>query len=176
MGSTTQERIKALEVALNNESQERDFYLKHGGRTKNKFGKAMFEAIANDEVEHYQRIKALHKALKEKGKWPETVPLTVKGTIVKALLGKLIKSVDTSAKADADDKEAVQIAIEFEVRGERFYTDLRDSSSSPMERDFFALIAAMEREHRLSLEDTRDYFQDAAGWFRIKERLHVDGG
>jgi len=176
MGSTTRERIKSLEIALNNESQERAFYLKHAGRTKNPFGKAMFEAIAKDEVEHYERIKGLHQALKEKGKWPETVPLTVKGTIVKALLGKLIKSVDTSAKADTDDKEAVQIAIEFEARGERFYADLRDSSPGPMERDFFALIAAMEREHRLSLEDTRDYFQDPAGWFRIKERLHVDGG
>jgi rubrerythrin len=176
MRSTTQERIKALEVALNNESQERAFYLKHAGRTKNAFGKGMFEAIANDEVEHYERIKELHRALSEKGKWPETVPLTVKGTIVKALLGKLIKSVDSSAKADTDDKEAVQIAIEFEARGERFYADLRDSSPGPMERDFFALIAAMEREHRLSLEDTRDYFQDPAGWFRIKERLHVDGG
>ena len=136
----------------------------------------MFEAIANDEVEHYERIKELHKALSEKGKWPETVPLTVKGTIVKALLEKLITSVDISAKVETDDKEAVQIAIDFEARGERFYADLRDSSPSPMERDFFALIAAMEREHRLSLEDTRDYFQDTAGWFRIKERLHVDGG
>ena len=176
MGSMTQERIKALEVALNNESQERAFYLKHARRTKNPFGKAMFEAIANDEVEHYEWIKELHKALSEKGKWPETVPLTVKGTIVKALLEKLITSVDISAKVETDDKEAVQIAIDFEARGERFYADLRDSSPSPMERDFFALIAAMEREHRLSLEDTRDYFQDTAGWFRIKERLHVDGG
>ena len=37
MGSMTQERIKALEVALNNESQERAFYLKHARRTKNPF-------------------------------------------------------------------------------------------------------------------------------------------
>jgi rubrerythrin len=39
MSSKTEERIKALEVALNNESRERDFYLKHAERTNNSLGK-----------------------------------------------------------------------------------------------------------------------------------------
>src|SRR5512137_642275 len=110
MSSTTVERIKALEIALNNESKERDFYLKHAARTGNSLGKLMFASIASDEDEHYQRIQGLHKKLISDGKWPETVPIAVKGTEVKAVLQKILDSVNTSSKADTDDIEAVKIA------------------------------------------------------------------
>lgn len=176
MSSKTQERIKALEVALNNESRERDFYLKHAERTKNSFGKMMFQSIANDENEHYQRILELHQKLEEEGKWPETIPIKVKGTEMKSILKKVVESVDTAAQADTDDMEAVQIAIDFETKGEQFYSDLRDSVDNPVEKEFYGVLASMEREHRLSLEDTLEYFKDPEGWYRMKEKHHLDGG
>ncbi len=176
MSSKTEERIKALEVALNNESRERDFYLKHAERTNNAFGKMMFQSIAQDEDDHYQRILELHKKLSQEGKWPETLPLKVKDTEVKTILKKLVDSIDTSAKADTDDMEAVKIAIEFEANGEKFYSDLRDSVDNPVEKEFFSLLATMEREHRLSLEDTYEYFKDPEGWYRVKEKHTLDGG
>jgi rubrerythrin len=175
MSSKTEERIKALEVALNNESRERDFYLKHKERTISPIGKLMFATIASDEDEHYRRILELHKRLGKEGKWPETIPLKVKGTEVKTILNKLVDSVDTSSKADMDDMEAVKIAIDFETKGEIFYSDLGKSVEDPIEKNFYELLSSIEREHRLSLEDTYEYFQDPAGWYRIKERHHIDG-
>ena len=175
MSSNTEERIKALEVALNNESRERDFYLKHKERTINPIGKLMFATIASDEDEHYRRILELHKRLTKEGKWPETIPLKVKGTEVKAVLNKLVDSVDTSSKADMDDVEAVKIAVDFETKGEIFYSNLAKSVENPVEKKFYELLSSIEREHRLSLEDTYEYFKDPAGWYRIKERHHIDG-
>jgi len=175
MSSKTEERIKALEVALNNESRERDFYLKHKERTINPIGKLMFATIASDEDEHYRRILELHKRLTKEGKWPETIPLKVKGTEVKAVLNKLVDSVDTSSKADMDDVEAVKIAVDFETKGEIFYSKLAQSVENPIEKKFYELLPSIEREHRLSLEDTYEYFKDPAGWYRIKERHHIDG-
>ena len=176
MSISAEERVKALEVALNNESRERDFYLKHSERTTNSLGRLMFQSIANDEQEHYQRLLELHQKLKESGKWPETLPLTVKGTNVKSILKNVVDSIDTSAQANTDDMEAVKIAIDFEAKGEKFYSDLRDGVDDPVEKEFYGLLASMEREHRLSLEDTYEYFKDPEGWYRVKERLHVDGG
>jgi rubrerythrin len=175
MSSRTEERIKALEVALNNEVRERDFYLKHKERTIHPLGKLMFASIASDEDEHYRRILELHKRLSKEGKWPETIPLTVKGTEVKAIIQKLADSVDTSSKADLDDMQAVQIAIDFETKGEVFYSNLGKSVKDAVEKKFYELLASIEREHRLSLEDTYEYFKDPAGWYRIKERHHIDG-
>ncbi|UCF71933.1 MAG: ferritin-like domain-containing protein, partial [Deltaproteobacteria bacterium] len=69
------ERLNALEVALNNEAIEREFYLKNAKRTKNPVGKAMFKQIADEELEHYERLKELYEKRERKEKWPETVPL-----------------------------------------------------------------------------------------------------
>ena len=176
MSRSTEKRIKALEVALNNETRERDFYLKNAERTSNSFGKLMFQSIAKDENEHYRKIRELHKKLKEEGKWPETIPLEVKGVDMKAILKKVIDSVDTTVEVDTDDMEAVKIAMDFEARGEKFYSELRDSVSDPIEKEFYGMLASMEREHRLSLEDTYDYFKDPEGWYRMKEKHHLDGG
>ena len=95
---------------------------------------------------------------------------------MKSILKKVVKSVDTSAKTDTDDIEAVKIAIDFETKGEEFYRDLSDSVENPVEKEFYSLLASMEREHRLSLEDTLEYFKDPEGWYRMKEKHHLDGG
>jgi len=55
-------------------------------------GKAMFNQIANEELEHYERLKEVHERWEKNEKWPETVPLKVKDTIVKNILKDSIKS------------------------------------------------------------------------------------
>jgi rubrerythrin len=172
----TKTRLTSLEVALNNEARERDFYLRHAERTRHPLGKSMFETIAADESEHYQRILELHQKLQEAGKWPEDLPLKVKETDVKSILEKVVAAVGTGPRADADDLEAVKIAIDFEARGEQFYQGLHDSVEDPKEKAFFGMLAAFEREHRLSLEDTLLYFNDPEGWFQMKEGPRLDGG
>ena len=169
------ERLNALEVALNNELKERDFYLKHAERTKNPLGKAMFGHIANEELEHYTRLKELHAIWEKQGKWPETVPLTVNNTNVKEILVKTIKNVDTTAKAGADDLEAITIACNFEEKGVKFYTELADSSTDPREKEFFTLISMIENEHYMSLRDAEEYFIDPTSWFVRVEHHSLDG-
>ena len=65
-------RLSALEVALNNEMREHEFYVKNAKRTRNALGKAMFQKIGEDELEHYQRLKELHQKWEKQQKWPET--------------------------------------------------------------------------------------------------------
>ena len=85
------ERLNALEVALNNEMREREFYLKNAERTTNALGKKMFQQIGDDELEHYQRLKQLHEKWAKQEKWPETVPLKVNDTVVKDILVDFVK-------------------------------------------------------------------------------------
>lgn len=170
------ERLNALEVALNNEMREREFYLKHANRTNNPLGKKMFQQIGDDELEHYERIKQLHEKWSKKEKWPETVPLKVKDTIVKDILVDFVKRVDEKTRGDSDDLEAVRIAIDFEAKGEKFYAEIRDASTDPKEKEFFDLLSKMEHEHYLSLKDTEEYFIDPQSWFRKMEHHTLDGG
>ena len=168
-------RLNALEVALNNEVREREFYLKNAKRTKNVLGKKMFQQIGNDELEHYERLKQLHQKWSKQEKWPETIPLKVKDTVVKDILLDFVKKIDMKAKGDADDLEAVRTALDFEAKGAKFYAELRDSVSDPKEKQFFDLLSKMENEHYLSLKDTEEYFIDPVSWYRMVEHHTLDG-
>jgi rubrerythrin len=169
------DRLNALEVALNNETREREFYLKNAKRTKNPLGKKMFQQIGDDELEHYERLKQLHQKWAKQEKWPETVPLKVKDTVVKDVLLEFVKKVDKTAEGDSNDLEAVRTAIDFEAKGAKFYAELRDGVTNPAEKQFFDLLSKMENEHYLSLKDTEEYFIDPASWYRTKEHHTLDG-
>ena len=170
------DRLNALEVALNNEMREREFYLKNADRTQNPLGKKMFRQIGDDELEHYERLKQLHQKWAKQEKWPETVPLKVKDTVVKDILLDFVKKVNEKTKGDSDDLEAVRIALDFEAKGAKFYAEIRDASSDPKEKQFFDLLARMENEHYLSLKDTEEYFIDPVSWYRKMEHHTLDGG
>ena len=169
------DRLNALEVALNNEMREREFYLKNAKRTKNPLGKKMFQQIGDDELEHYERLKQLHQTWAKKEKWPETVPLKVKDTIVKDVLLEFLRKVDQTTRGDSDDLEAVRIAIDFEAKGTKYYAELRDSVTNPKEKEFFDLLSKMENEHYISLKSTEEYFIDPASWYRMVEHHTLDG-
>src|SRR4030067_3407242 len=169
------DRLNALEVALNNEMKERAFYMKHAQRTQNPIGKAMFQQIGDEELEHYERLKQLHQRWEKNEKWPETVPFEVEGTLVKDVLKDLIKKVNQIPAEDADDLEAVRTAIDFEAKGVKDYAELRDTFSATKDNTFFDLRSRFENEHYLSLKDTEEYFIDAASWYRKLEHHTFDG-
>jgi rubrerythrin len=170
------ERLNALETALKNESSEREFYLKHAEKTNNPLGKAMFQRIADDELEHYERMKELHDKWEKQDKWPETIPLTVNNTNIKNIFINTIKNIDKTAKPDAGDLEAIKIAVDFEEKGAKFYRQLCDAVTNPREKEFFELLAQIENEHYLSLKDAEEYFVDPASWFLKAEHHSLDGG
>lgn len=170
------ERLNALETALNNEMKEREFYLINAEKTTNPLGKAMFKQIADEELEHYERLKELHARWVKQDKWPETIPLEVNNTNIREILSGMQKDMDRSAKTDAGDLEAVRTAIAFEEKGFLFYQELRDSSTDPRERKFFDLLSMIEHEHYLSLRSAEEYFTDPVSWFTRMEHHALDAG
>ena len=169
------ERLNELEVALNNEKREREFYLKHAERTKNPLGKAMFQQIADEELEHYERLQELHEKWEKNEAWPETVPLKVKHTVVKDVLKDMVEKADKMPEGDTDDLAALETAIDFEAEGATFYARLRDKVQDPKEKEFFNLLADMEHEHFVSLKDTQELLTDPAAWYQKMERSGLDG-
>jgi rubrerythrin len=169
------ERLNALEVALNNELREREFYLQNAKRTRNPLGKTMFTQIGDEELEHYERLKQLHERWKSQEKWPETVPLKVNETVVSNVLLEFVRKVDEGSEGDDDDLNAVKTAIEFEAKGAKYYAQLRDNVSDEREKQFFDLLSRIENEHYLSLRETEEYLIDPASWYQKVEHHGLDG-
>lgn len=172
-----EERLNALEIALNNEMNEHRFYKNNAERTKNPVGRAMFTQIAGEELEHYERLKQLSEIWRENKKWPETLPLKVKDTAVKAVFLSATKAASGKPEAggNQDELQAIRTAIEFEAKGTAFYAKLRDQSTDPKEKAFFGLMADIEHEHFASLKDTEEFFVDPGAWFQRVESTNLDG-
>jgi rubrerythrin len=168
-------KMSALEMALDNELKERAFYLGHAERTRNPIGKAMFLQIADDELEHYSRLKQLHGKWMEQGRWPEALDLGVRGTAIGETLRELVAKAAGSPESDADDMEALRVAADFESRGVEAYAALAKGMDDVREKAFFELLAGIEREHYLALKDAQEYFLDPWSWFTRRERHGLDG-
>ena len=169
------ERLNALEVALNNELREREFYLQNAKRTRNPLGKAMFTQIGDEELEHYERLKQLHEKWESQEKWPKTVPLKVNETVVSNVLLDFVRKVDEGSQGDDDDLNAVKTAIDFEAKAAKYYAQLRDTVSDEREKRFFDLLSRIENEHYLSLRETEEYLSDPASWYQKVEHHGLDG-
>ena len=169
------ERMNALKFALENEQKERDFYLANARRTKNMAGKNMFKQIADEEKEHYEVLKKLHDQWEKKKKWPATVPLKVKKSLAGSILKSLSEKKAARIKGNEDDLKAIRTAIDFEARGVALYTKLENGSTDPKEKDFFNLLASIERQHFLSLRDTEEFLTDPASWYQNVEKTTMDG-
>ncbi len=168
-------KIKSIEVALKNEMRERDFYLKQSEKSADPLGKKMFATLAEEEEEHYRYLVELHKELQSAGKWPEEVSVVINKTNVGKVLDELVDRVSPSNVATADDKEAVRLAIDFEKEAYQFYKGLVKQAGHPDEKTLFELLAALEMEHVVSLEETLLYFEDPAQWFAKYEKPTLDG-
>jgi len=169
-------RISALKFALENELNEREFYLANAKRTKNLAGKQMFKQIADEEKEHYEMLKKLFEKWEGKEKWPATVPLKAKKSLAGSILKSMSEKKAARIKGNEDDLKAIRTAIDFEARGMALYTKLAEGSEDPKEKAFFNLLASIERQHFLSLRDTEEFLTDPASWYQNMEKTSLDGG
>ncbi|MBN1471198.1 MAG: ferritin family protein [Syntrophaceae bacterium] len=169
-------RISALKFALDNELNEREFYLANARRTKNLAGKNMFKQIADEEKEHYEMLKKLYEKWEAKQKWPATIPLKVRKSRSNNILMSMSEKKAARIKGNDDDLKAIRTAIDFEARGMALYTKLETGSEDPKEKAFFNLLASIERQHFLSLRDTEEFLTDPASWYQNTEKTSLDGG
>ena len=168
------ETVKSIEIALENELKERDFYQNCSDKTDNPIGKKMFAILAQEENEHYDRLKEIHERLSKQGKWPETVSAVVKDTNIREALDAIPAKADQAASATTSDLEAVKIGIEFETKGHQFYSGLAEAAETQSEKDFFKRLAAIEYEHLTSLKESLSFFENPASWYEEREKPHLD--
>ncbi len=168
-------KIKALTVALENELNERNFYLAQSEKTDNQVGKKMFLQIAAEEDEHYRRLQSIHQELSRQGKWPDTVANSVGTSNIRATFKKIAGLAKKTPAASRDDIDALNIAIQFETKAHSFYTTLCNAAESGAEKEFFKLLASVEWEHLLTLKESLLFFESPEDWFAEHEKSQLEG-
>ena len=164
-----------MNAAIKFEEDGRKFFLDAAKKTRQKYGKLMFQSIADAELEHIERIREVYDSLTKTGEWPDRPALfTVKGPL-KNIFEEARQQLDQIVKPETDVIEAVRMAREYEEKGLRFYQDLADRAKALIERKFYQQLAYEGRGHLLIFQDMHEYYIDPVHWFSRKERLHWDG-
>jgi rubrerythrin len=57
-----------------------------------------------------------------------------------------------------------------------YYLAQASKAASPLEKQFYAAVAAQERVHHALLLDYFEFLEDPAQWFTMKEHQSLDGG
>lgn len=152
MGGVEDSRTKALRDAIQFEADGRAFFLEAAERTSDYFGRIIFNSLADEELDHIERIKTIDRALRGRGQWPSEKDHAEKGR--KSVFEEARMKMDKTVKDRTDDLTAVKVAMDLEEKGYRFYSDLAARAVDSREKEFYRRLATEEKRHLQILEDT----------------------
>lgn len=167
--------FEALQAAIKFEEDGRTFFLAASEKTEEKFGRSTFLGLADAELDHIQRIRAIYESLSRTGQWPDTPALFSAKRPVKNIFQEAITEIDQNVKPITGELEAVKLGIQYEEKGLKLYTDLSHAASHWLEKKFYNQLGNEERGHMLLLKDMEAYYNDPVHWFSAKEKSHWDG-
>ena len=165
-----------LSKAIKFEEDGRKLYLECAEKTEHQWGKSLFQSLADDEVKHIARLKETFNTLSISEKFTAgPLPLAAEKQW-KNIFEKAQDTIDTVVKASTSDIDALQLGIDFEERGIKYYSTLSEESNNPLEKKFYRVLAQEENRHFLILKDSHELLTDPASWYEKTEKIGLDGG
>lgn len=152
MDEKVETRRKALRDAMQFEMDGRAFFVEAAGKTSDYFGRIIFNSLADDELEHIEKIRAIDRSLMKGETWPPSGDHVTKER--RNIFETARTQLDEIVKDRTDDLQAVKIAMDLEQKGFRFYSDLARMAADKSEKEFYQRLASEERRHLQLLEDT----------------------
>jgi rubrerythrin len=168
--------VEALQAAIKFEEDGRTFFLAASEKTTERFGKSIFLDLADEELDHIDRIKKIYDSLEKIEDWPSAPSLFAPKRPAKNIFEEALEEIDRNVKPTTGELEAVTLGIQYEEKGMKLYADFSEEASHPLEKKFYAQLGIEEREHMLLLKNVEAYYADPVHWFSEKEKPHWDGG
>lgn len=158
--------LSILRQAMGTELEGRALYLQAIERTEDELGKRMFRSLAQDEEEHLQILQAQYAAISRTGQWldldsakeEEPDPSLRLFPEEEEKVGRLIPE-------DANDLDALKIAMDFERRGYRLYDKAAAETSDPTAQAVFRFLVEEESRHFALLDNAHDYLANQGMWY-----------
>ena len=175
--TTGQEKTtQALQYAIQMEIDGKVFYLKASHESGNDLGKKLLESLAAQEDYHRQKFEQIYENIRKSRDWPVVDFKPDGGKTLRTIFALEINKPAPKIKVAQTELDAVQKAMQIEDKSYDLYHDRYEQAGPGAERDFYEMIAAEEREHKLVLLDYYEFLHDPAGWFVKSERHSLDGG
>jgi rubrerythrin len=168
--------LSALERAMEVERQGKAFYEEAAERVQDPMGKAVFQTLARDEIEHLRLLQAEYEAIESDQDWMELDEAKV--CVPQAPL-KVYPDQREAALVippDATDLDALKLAMDFEQKGYDAYSKSGAETDDPKGKEVFEFLAKQENEHYVFLQKTYDYLTSEGAWYFDEEEFHMFDG
>lgn len=130
-----------LEDAIQGEIDSRQFYQDAAGRMQNEFLKDLFTRFAREEKNHEEILKGFVEDIPETLPFEENRDYRVAATVDRPQVSDKMGPADAFALAMKKEQEAMDQ-----------YNALAEGCIDPEQAQMFGSLAAMEREHKLKME------------------------
>jgi len=155
---TDREDINAVKVAMEAEKDAYQAYSKAAKRTKNPKGRDMFQQLSEFEMNHYQKLKALLKSLRETGEW-----ILYEGTSLKKKALPL-KTNKPQGQEQLTDMDALKIAVREEKKAQTYYRSMAELTKDPRGKNMYKRLADEEALHEKLLNDQYYSLHNTGVW------------
>lgn len=163
-------RLNALKRAMQLEKEGMAYYQASRDKASSEIGRHMFEYLRKSEEGHMRRIREIYHALEQSGAWPENPPPAEEtGNSYQTIFTHARAELDQKQRLDTDDIAALELAAEFEQRGEHFYAEQAAAVTDLFEKNFYTQLAREEFQHLKAIQDSILMLKDPQGFFADRE-------
>ena len=154
---------RILEEAIKFEVDGRDFFLKAVEKAKSYFAKVIFKTIAEDELRHIEKVKEIYNGLKTYEKQVSSSAVSEKKSL-QNIFEEAKKQLESKIAIDADELEAIRLAIDLEFKGHQFYERWAREAKNPFEKAFCEELAKEELGHFSVLRETERVLAESSAF------------
>ncbi len=173
---TCQVALTALELAMEEERQGNAFYSQAAERVQDPMGKAVFQALAKDEIKHLHLLQAQHEKLSADQEWMELDEALVCEPRTPIDIYPDKRDAALMIPGEASDLDALALAMDLEQKGYDLYAKAGAETDDPAGKKVFAFLAKQENEHYVFLQKTKEYLSTEGAWYFEEQEFPMFDG
>jgi rubrerythrin len=169
--------VRILESAIKMELDGRKFYLKAAKTAKNAIAKKLLVSLADQELEHIERIKEISEGLKHEKDWVDFQGVINRQAKKKLALvfRHLSKAEIKKLKADPSNIKAIEISMKKETKSYDYYDKQSKETGIRIAKIFYDRLKKEEEHHYELLEEALTMLSDSVSWFVKTEGRVMEG-
>ncbi|BER92306.1 ferritin family protein [Thermatribacter velox] len=168
-----------LQRALKMEEDGRNFYLEGAGRVKNQLAKEVLNHLADDELDHIERIKEGYERITKNEPFATKEIQGLKRSsreYFENIFTEAQKKSQELIKHEAEELDILKTALDLESKSHQFYSEQIGEQSDEQVKQFLDFLASEEYRHYNLIFNTIQYITNPTDWYYQEEKPIFEGG
>ena len=158
--------LAVLKKGMATEIWGKRFYEQAVARTASDDGKAVFQSLVDEEGQHLEILRGEYAAVSGSKAWVSVEEAV--GVAESVDLIDVFPEADAAERlipGDATDEQALELAMEFEQRGYKLYSEAAEATDDLAAKAVWQWLAKAEDAHYAFLQKTYDYIKTNGVWY-----------